>query len=62
MKHECGNCIWMKKGDGTGMVVKGNRIFINSGDSMRCTAKVIAKIDLRGEEMFCSSFKPKEVS
>ena len=60
MKHECENCVWAKKGDGSGMIVRGNTLFINCGDSLECTAKAIAKMDLRGDEMYCSSFKPRE--
>ena len=60
MKHECENCVWAKKGNGPGMIVKGRTLFINSRDSLQCTAKIIEKMDLRGDEMFCSSFKPKE--
>ncbi len=59
MEHCCENCAWAKKSDGSGMIVKGHTLYINCGDSLCCTAKTIAKMDLRGDEMFCSSFKPK---
>lgn len=60
MKHECENCVWAKKGDGSGLIAKGHTLYINSGEFLQCTAKVIAKMDLSGDEMFCSSFKPRE--
>ena len=60
MKHACENCVWAKKSDGSGMIVRGNTIFISKGNSLRCTAKVIVKLDMRGDKMHCSSFKPKE--
>ena len=60
MKHECKNCAWAKKSSGKGMIVMGNTMYINSGNSLRCTAGTIEKMDLRGDGMFCSSFKPRE--
>ena len=60
MKHECEKCVWAKKGDGTGLIVKGHTVYINDGELLQCTAKVIAKLDLRRDEIFCSSFKPRE--
>ncbi len=60
MKHKCENCVWAKKGDGSGMIVRGNTLFIKSGDSLECTAKAIVRMNLWGDEMYCSSFKSRE--
>ncbi len=60
MKHECENCAWARKSDGSGMIVKGNTMYINNGNALRCTAGTIAKMDLRGDEMYCSSFRARE--
>lgn len=59
VKHECVSCALAKKGDGSGMIVKGGTMYVNSGEPLRCTASYIEKMDLSGDGMTCSSFRPK---
>ncbi len=62
MKDLCEHCVHAKYSKDGGIIVKGRTMIIQNGPSYRCTAKVIAKMDLTGDEMYCSSFREKEES
>lgn len=60
LKMECEKCIHgrrMKPGE---VYRDKMTISVSTGNSIRCTNSSIRRIDVRGDEMYCSDFKERD--
>ena len=59
-KCDCETCVHSERTEGRRVYETAGGLYIQDGPGITCRAGTIAKLDMRGDDIYCSSYEPKE--